>query len=982
VTLWEIDIYPSDNEVNRAGQRVQADARDLGWSESLSVEAGHGFLIEADLDATQIQRLTDHLLADQVVESAIVAPVGDASLAQPPQAGAQLITVLPKPGVTDPVAQSLMGSLKSFGMTAQACCTLRKYWVSGIDDTSRLQQLGSRLLANESIEQILIGPIEQDHLPQGSPYQFELSHVNIRQASDEALANISREWQLSLTLVEMQTIRDHYLALDRDPTDIELETIAQTWSEHCSHKTLAGRIAYRDEKATLNFKNMLKETIFAATQQIRKDLGDDDWCVSVFQDNAGIVRFTEDYNVAFKVETHNRPSAIEPYGGANTGIGGVIRDTLGTGLGAKPVCNTDVFCFAPPETPTDQIPPGVLHPRRVMKGVVSGVRDYGNRMGIPTVNGAVFFDHRYIGNPLVFCGNVGLLSHGHSFKKPQPNDLIVSIGGRTGRDGIHGATFSSAELTSESEQVSSGAVQIGNAITEKMTMDVLLQARDQGLYSAVTDCGAGGFSSAVGEMGEEIGAEVWLDKAPLKYDGLSYTEIWISEAQERMVFAVPENRWEAFEALCRAEDVEATVIGQFKPTGRLVLTYHGEQVGDLAMSFLHDGRPPVVREAIYTPPTVPAMDLAMGDHSPSDLIEKILGSLNVASKHWIIRQYDHEVQGGSVLKPLVGINNDGPGDAAVIRPLLDSRRGLTISCGMNPHYGDFDPYWMAASAIDEAVRNCVAVGTDPDRIAILDNFCWGYTDRPETLGSLVRAALGCQETAVAFQTPFVSGKDSLNNEFSYEVDGEKTTISIPSTLLISAMGQVNDVQNCVTMDLKQAGSLLYVIGDTHREFGGSHFGLIVGRQGGQVPTVDTEKARRIFRSLHQAIEAGCVRSCHDLSEGGLSVGLAEMAFAGGLGAEIDLQQVPIGSDPETNQDGSEATVIRLFSESNSRFVVEVPADLAATFESYFEDSTLGRLGHVCDHDRLIIRDSATETTPVDVPIEQLKSAWLQPLNWN
>ena len=981
MTLWEIDIYPSDNEINRAGQRIEADARDLGWTEPLSVEAGHGYLIQANLDATQIEQLTHHLLSDRVTERAIVAMVGDASLAEPPLEGASLITVLPKPGVTDPVALSLMGSLKSFGMEAQACCTLRKYWVNGLDDPDRLQQLGARLVANESIEQILLGPIEQDHLPQGSNYSFELQHAQLRAASDEELIAISCDWQLSLTLVEMQTIRDHYVALNRDPTDIELETIAQTWSEHCSHKTLAGRIAYQDEKTSLNFDNMLKETIFEATQQIRRDLGKDDWCVSVFKDNAGIVKFTEDYNVAFKVETHNRPSAIEPYGGANTGIGGVIRDTLGTGLGAKPICNTDVFCFAPPETPNEMIPPGVLHPRRVMKGVVSGVRDYGNRMGIPTVNGAVFFDHRYIGNPLVFCGNVGLLSHKHSFKEPQPDDLIVSIGGRTGRDGIHGATFSSAELTSESEQVSSGAVQIGNAITEKMAMDVLLKARDLGLYSAVTDCGAGGFSSAVGEMGEEIGAEVWLDKAPLKYDGLSYTEIWISEAQERMVFAVPAAKWEAFESLCQSEDVEATVIGQFKPTGRLVLSYHGEQVGDIAMSFLHDGRPPVVREAVYTPPSVDEMDLTLADSRPCELIEQILGSLNVASKHWIIRQYDHEVQGGSVLKPLVGVQNDGPGDAAVIRPLLDSRRGLSVSCGMNPHYGDFDPYWMAASAIDEAVRNCVAVGTDPSRIAILDNFCWGYTDRPETLGSLVRAALGCQETAVAYQTPFISGKDSLNNEFSYEIDGEKTTISIPSTLLISAMGQVNDVSNCVTMDLKQAGSLIYIVGQTHREFGGSHFGLVMGRAGGQVPTVDADHARDLFVRLHRAIEAGCVTACHDLSEGGLSVGLAEMAFAGGLGAEIDLQNVPLSETASLDATDSDALVIRLFSESNSRFIVEVPVESATSFESHFDSQSVARLGHVCDHDRLVISDTALNRTPVDVPIDRLKSAWLKPLNW-
>ena len=382
---------------------------------------------------------------------------------------------------------------------------------------------------------MIVGPLGFRHLELGSPYVFHLTTVPIRTMDDEALRVLSRKGQLYLSLVEMQTIQAHFQELGRDPTDAELETVAQTWSEHCSHKTLAGRIHYRDASGERTFQNMLRETIFAATEKIRHDLGPDDWCVSVFRDNAGIIRFDDQYNVVFKVETHNHPSALEPYGGANTGIGGVIRDPMGTGMGAKPICNTDVFCFAPPDTPLDEIPAGVLHPRRVAKGVVSGVRDYGNRMGIPTVNGAVYFDPRYLGNPLVFCGNVGLIPRDKSFKETRPGDMIVAIGGRTGRDGIHGATFSSAELDSQSETVSGGAVQIGNAITEKMVLDVLLAARDRGLYTAVTDCGAGGFSSAVGEMGEKIGAEVWLDRVPLKYEGLSYTEIWISEAQERMV---------------------------------------------------------------------------------------------------------------------------------------------------------------------------------------------------------------------------------------------------------------------------------------------------------------------------------------------------------------------------------------------------------------------------------------------------------------
>src|SRR4029079_6438267 len=393
----------------------------------------------------------------------------------------------------------------------------------------------------------------------------------------------------------------YFCDLGHEPTDVELETIAQTWSEHCSHKTLAGRIAYRDENGERQFGNMLKETIFAATQKIRERLGGDDWCVSVFEDNAGVVRFDDKFNVAFKVETHNHPSALEPYGGANTGVGGVIRDIMGTGMGAKPICSTDVFCFAPPDTPASELPPGTLHPRRVMHGVVEGVRDYGNRMGIPTVNGAVYFDQRYLGNPLVYCGNVGLIPRDKSFKRAEPGDLIVAVGGRTGRDGIHGATFSSAELTSQSEHISGGAVQIGNAIEEKQVLNALLVGRDRGLFHAVTDCGAGGFSSAVGEMGEKIGAEVHLDRAPLKYEGLSYTEIWLSEAQERMVLALSEKSWPELEKLCRSENVEATVIGRFVHTGRLQLHYEGNRVADLEMEFLHKGRPPVVRQAIYKP---------------------------------------------------------------------------------------------------------------------------------------------------------------------------------------------------------------------------------------------------------------------------------------------------------------------------------------------------------------------------------------------
>ncbi len=993
MTLWEVDIYPAEGQPDRAGRDAASDATDLGLDGKLDLHAGRGYLVQGDLSRQQVELLAGDLLADGVVESTVVARIGDDRLNEPPNGAAdslRQVHVLLKPGVMDPVAQSAEQAIADFDIQVDAVRTLRKYWIGGLAD-DQVSGLCAKILANDSIEQVVIGPLELDQLDLGSPYQFELVTVPIRDLDDEALMKLSKEGQLYLSLVEMQTIQQQFRDLGRDPTDVELETIAQTWSEHCSHKTLAGRISYRDENGERRFKNMLKETIFAVTQKIRSDLGDQDWCVSVFEDNAGVVRFDDEHNVVFKVETHNHPSALEPYGGANTGIGGVIRDPMGTGMGAKPICNTDIFCFAPPDTPPESLPPGVLHPRRVMKGVVGGVRDYGNRMGIPTVNGALYFDPRYLGNPLVYCGNAGILPKDKSHKRPQAGDHVVAIGGRTGRDGIHGATFSSAELTHHSETVSGGAVQIGNAITEKMLLDVMLVARDRGLYSAVTDCGAGGFSSAVGEMGEKIGAEVWLETAPLKYEGLSYTEIWISEAQERMVLSVPPEHWEEFSSLCASEGVEATVIGKFVPTGRLELKYNGSRVADLSMDFLYDGQPPVVRDAVYNPKPLEPVTSCEGvrfaqSEQPIDYTKTllaILGSLNVASKEWVIRQYDHEVQGGSVIKPLVGVENDGPGDASVLRPVLSSRRGIVISCGMNPNYGDFDTYHMAASAIDEAIRNCIAVGADPSRIAILDNFCWGYTDRPETLGSLVRAALACHDVALAYGTPFISGKDSLNNEFSYEdKDGKKRTIAIPSSLLISALGQVDDVQTCVTMDLKQSGNPLYQIGTTKAELGGSHFCQVEGQSGGQVPTVDTEIASQTFTVMYQAIKAGLVRSCHDLSEGGLAVAAAEMAFAGGLGATIRLEQV-LHDVPADCDGGLDANL--LFSESNSRFLCEVPADKRDEFERTLGNVPYAVIGDVTDTGKLEIVSAVggdeAATNVVGSEIGTLKEAWQSPLRW-
>jgi phosphoribosylformylglycinamidine synthase len=967
--LWEVEILPKGPDPELA--RVQADYQLLTHRPSPAglFDTSRGYLLEGDLTLDQASRLMNELLVDPLVEGGVCNPI------PLPREGRPRVldwTVLLKPGVMDPTAESVLEAARGLGIPLRSVRTFRRYSLDrqGLppDEDAALR----RVLANDAIEQIVVGDLLLEHLTIGSPYTFRLITVRLRDLADDGLMTLSREGQLSLNLAEMRTIQEHYHASGRDPTDAELETIAQTWSEHCSHKTLKGRIEFNGEGGPRRYGNLLKETIFEATQDIRRRLGADDWCVSVFEDNAGVVRLDDKYNVCFKVETHNRPSAIEPYGGASTGIGGVIRDPLGTGLGAKPICNTDVFCFAPPDIVPESLPPGVLHPRKVMNGVVAGVRDYGNRMGIPTVNGAVCFDERYLANPLVFCGTVGLIPVDRCRKEVQPGDLIVVVGGRTGRDGIHGATFSSAELTAESEKVSGGAVQIGNAIAEKKMLDVLLQARDRGLYRAITDCGAGGFSSAVGEMAAALGATVQLDLAPLKYEGLSYTEIWISEAQERMILAVPPDHWEALRTLCAGEDVEATVIGTFEATGRLRLRYAEHQVADLDLPFLHEGRPPVVRQATWN--TSPKRErgekqsLAHASGSPnhSDILLRILSSWNVCSKEWIIRQYDHEVQGGSVLKPLVGVRDDGPGDAAVVLPVLGSWTGLAIGCGLNPRYGDLDPYAMAASAIDEAVRNVVAVGADPARVALLDNFCWGNTDRPEVLGSLVRAAEACRDVALAYNMPFISGKDSLKNE--YQSGGRQ--VVIPPTLLISALGRVPDVRRCVTMDLKEPGHQLLLLGAPRDEMGGSHYHLVTGREGGTVPRPDLAQAPQVFARLHDILRRGLVRACHDLSEGGLAVALAEMAFAGGVGADV-TGLASLGPLPDE---------VLLFSESMTRFVLEVAEANVAAVRQALGDVPLFVLGQTVKEPRLRIAGSNGEWL-IWSQLTDLKEAWQKPLRW-
>lgn len=957
---WRFEVFNRPGFSDVHGNGVLEDIRELGITTIEAVQSAKVFLIEADFDQAFAHRVAKELLSDPVCEEYYIgrssAPAG--------LARATLIEVHLKSGVTDPVAESVTTAISDMGLSAAHVRTARKYVLLGEIRPAQIETIAKRVLANDCIEDVVVGDEAEPPSPHLKPYELCITHWPLRDLDDRGLEALSKERDLFLNLTEMKAIQAYFRRLERDPTDVELESLAQTWSEHCVHKTLRSAVDMTMDGQTKHFDNLLKETVFKATKDLDKD-----WCISVFADNAGVVEFDEESAVCFKVETHNHPSALDPYGGAATGIGGVIRDPMGTGMGARPIANTDVFCFGEPDKRLDEIPKGVLHPRRIMKGVVAGVRDYGNRMGIPTVNGAIYFDDRYLGNPLVYCGNIGLMDKDKAFKHPQSGNLIVVVGGRTGRDGIHGATFSSGQMTHEHETVFSHAVQIGNAITEKKMLDVLLQANEAGLYEAITDCGAGGLSSAVGEMGAELGAEVDLDTVPLKYTGLSYTEIWISEAQERMVLAVrPENR-EAILKMFESENVEATVIGRFTSDRKLRLRYQGQQVAELDMDFLHNGVPKYSRQAIWTTPALSEPVSTEKDHYNDELLG-ILSSYNVASKEWVIRQYDHEVQGGSVVKPLVGVVNDGPSDAAVIQPKLASSRGLAISCGMNPLYGDIDPYWMALAGIDEAVRNLICVGGRFDRIALLDNFCWGNCTNPQTFGTLVRAAQACYDGAMAYGAPFISGKDSLNNEFACE---NGTTIRIPPTLLISAMSIVDDVERCVTMDAKRPGNLLFVVGRTGNELGGSHYYKLRGQLGANVPKLDLELAPRIARKVAQAIADGLVASCHDCSEGGLAVALAEMAFAGGVGIEADLHGLPTSRDC-TRPDA------QLFSESNSRYVVEVEPRHYDAFAKLMLNLPFGQIGRVTAGSKLVIR-SREGRNVIDAEIDILKQAWQRTLDW-
>lgn len=936
--------------------------------------------VHAEVDDVYFLRIPRSQVADEAGRARLAAfvetfLVGDASRngvlldgvafpARPRDEGS--IIVLRRPGVMDPVSGSVLHALQDAGFDAARCQVrfARRHRIRTDRGTGRGNVLSRDLLLSIGSSRLANGIVDEFHAFLGGqeervpdPFRSLDSDVRgrteipIRELEPAELVELSQLGGLSLLEDEMLAIQAHFRDLGREPTDVELETLAQTWSEHCCHKTLTGPIDYDGER----IENLLKETIFAATQKI-----DAPFCWSVFRDNAGVIAIDDEWGISIKVETHNHPSALEPYGGAGTGIGGVIRDTLGTGLGAYPILSTDVFCFGPLDATSDHLPAGSQHPKRLLTGVVGGVRDYGNRMGIPTANGALFFHPGYIGNPLVFCGSVGLIPRDKVEKEVAPGDLIVAIGGRTGRDGIHGATFSSRELTEESETVSSGAVQIGNPIEEKKVLDALMRARDAGLYRAVTDCGAGGFSSAVGEMGEEVGARVDLDRAPLKYQGLNPSEIWISEAQERMVLAVPPEHREALFAILQEEEVEGCVLGEFTGDGQLRLFYRDELVGELAMAFVHGGRPKGSRVA-KRPPATPHSDPDLQDATWGDVLRSHLEHPNIASKEAIIRQYDHEVQGRMVVRPLAGPEMDGPNDAAALDPFRDGRHTVIVGCGLQPLLGEIDPYQMGAQSVDEAVRNVLASGGSLSRMALLDNFAWGNVHDPEILGALIECARGAADAAIAYGAPFVSGKDSLHNTFR----AGGVSRNIPHTLLVTAVSVVEGAPLAPMSDLQSSDSVLVLLGGSEARVAASTAQLIYGGVGGDPVAFDGALGRRTAEILERALREGRVRAGHDLSDGGLIVAATEMALgARGIGVDLDL---------DLPKEPLEKLAV-LFGEAPHRFLLELSEADAEALAELEEVRVVGRTN---DTDRVLVRSGGEIL--IDEPVPELRTTWKSPL---
>ncbi len=783
--------------------------------------------------------------------------------------------------------------------------------------------------------------------------------IPLRNLTMAELTELSQNMKLSLSTEDMLVVQQIFREIDREPTDVELEVIAQTWSEHCKHRIFAATIEHTVDGQTEEIKSMYKTFIQKPSKEIMAQKPG--FVLSCFVDNAGFIKLDDRLSVCLKAETHNHPSAIEPYAGANTGLGGVIRDILGAGKGAKPIANLDVFCFGAPDTPQSMVEGhNIIHPLGIMRGVVRGVRDYGNRMGIPTTSGAIQFDPTYIYNPLVFCGTAGVIPQCDIAKEMAPGLAVVVIGGRTGKDGLHGATFSSAAMGEASATEDQQAVQIGNPIEEKKTLDVILEARERGLIEFVTDCGAGGFSSAAGEMLSETGGNLYLERAPLKETGMLSWQIFLSESQERMVLAVKPENLDELQRLADTFQTEMTVLGESNDSGVLRVWHHGELVCELDNSKLHDA-PTKYLTSTFTPTPV-YTGLALDDSNLTEDLKQVFADFAVVSREPIIREYDHEVQGNTVLKPLAGAAADAPQDASVI-DIDGSNKLMSLALAILPEWGKTDPYAMGTGTVDETVRQLVLAGTNPEKMALLDNFCMGNPECPTELGRIVECAKGIREAALAYGAPYVSGKDSFYNYFETE-DGP---VNIPVTFLCSGFGVVEDYEHVRGASLRRNDSVIFLVGNTEDELGGSVYGRVKGLPHGRVPQTDCSKNYAMYKAYYdKALTQGLVLSAHDLSEGGLAVAAAEMAFSGKGGMRLDLDALPTVG-------GWQNHAVPCFAESTGRFLVEVDVSLADAFAAAMEGFPCARVGQADASGRLVL--TAKGAPVLDADIAELKSIW-------
>jgi phosphoribosylformylglycinamidine synthase len=955
------------------------------------VETRELYRVEAELSEEQVHSAARELFCDPVIQRYSI----DENLEAEPFDVSVIVGF--RPGVTDNVGRTALQAMAELlnrePAAGEGVFTSTQYLMAGAD-RGQAGTIARELLANDLIEEVSIQEY-RDWLQQGarvgsprvrSAHAPQVEEIGL-EVPDGRLLEISRQRVLALNLAEMQAIREYFrrpeirkqrqsVGLGPNPTDVELEALAQTWSEHCHHKVFNGVVEYRDQAGRkLTIHSLFKTYIRKVTEELASP-----WLLSVFSDNAGVIRFNGRLALVYKVETHNSPSALDPYGGAMTGIVGVNRDPFGTGLGSHLIANVWGYCLGDPEMAAERVPAGLLHPRRIRDGVHRGVIEGGNQSGIPYARGWELFEDRYMGKPLVFCGTLGemplsIRGTPSTEKRILPGDAVVMVGGRVGKDGIHGATFSSEELHTSSPVQ---AVQIGDPITQKKMTDMLLEARDRLLYRTLTDNGAGGLSSSVGEMATlSGGCRIDLARVPLKYQGLNPWEILVSEAQERMTLAVPREKLSEYGELSRRRGVESTVLGSFTEEGKFHVRYGDATVAYIDLEFLHHGDPPYHLEAVFRPKSYEEPRVEIEDFGRC--LEEMLRRLNICSGEEKARQYDHEVQGRSVIKPFVGRRFDVPGDAAVLAAEYGGTEGIVLSEGVNPFYSDIDTYWMAASGLDLAVRRVVSVGGDPDFISALDNFCWpnvvkeSMPERTHKLAQLVRACQGLYDFCKAYRVPLISGKDSMSNDCTLT----DPPISVPPTLLVSVLGKLPDLSRAVTLDLKAAGDLLYVLGDTRDELGGSEFYRYYGQKsrgrayiGNAVPRVDAGKARELYRALHRAVGRRLVRSCHAPAMGGLAVGLLRKSFAGELGLEVDLAAVP-------GDASSEAAL--LFSESNGRLLASVAPEDRRQFEAEMKGHSFGCIGTVSEQQRLRIRSRSGEPI-VDRPLAELKQAWKERLH--